>query len=196
MTLFIIALSSKFSDTAVLVLVLAALGLTMAGVVTLLCYLADVSVLRPIVDRLSMSRHRAQVMHLVATAISRELPIDVALTRLTAGWGAYPSGVVQRKLSRALKRINRGQEWQDAFRSAKLINGREARVLRTAQEVGNLPWTLRFLAGRRLRLLTFRWATIQHIVFTIIVLALGAFVMLFCVAMFVPIIDLINNLSR
>ncbi len=194
-TLFFIGLLSNVGDKTALVLTLLALAFIMAGIVTLFCYLADVPVLRPVVDRLSMSRHRAQVMHLIATAIGREMPIDVALTRLTTGWGAYPSGVVRRKLSRALKHITRGEQWQDALQSAKLISGREARVLRTAEEVGNLPWTLRLLAGRRLRLMTFRWATIQHLVFSVLVLSFGAFVMLFCVAMFVPIIDLINNLS-
>jgi hypothetical protein len=98
-------------------------------------------------------------------------------------------------LARTLDRVTAGDEWQGALQSARLVDAREAGVLRTAQDAGNLPWALRFLAGRRLRLMTFRWALVQHVVFTTIVLGLGLFVLLFAVAIVMPLSQLVVNLS-
>jgi hypothetical protein len=61
--------------------------------------------------------------------------------------------------------------------------------------VGNLPWVMEFLADRKLRLLGFHWSVMLTILFTFVVLLFGLMVFWFAVAMFIPLIDLIWNLS-
>mgnify|MGYP000945919331 CR=1 FL=1 len=49
--------------------------------------------------------------------------------------------------------------------------------------------------ARKLRLMTFRWAATENILFTAVILLLGAVVFWYAVAMFVPLTRLIHNLS-
>lgn len=173
------------------ILLWTAVGVMIVG----FAYLCDIPILQPVVDRLTISRHRAQVMRLLAAAIARGRTISETLDVLTSSWGPYPSAMMRRKLLKASRYVDGGAEWQTALTQARVISRSEAAVLRTAQDVGNLPWTLRMLAARRLRVMAFRWGVWQHVVFTVMMLGIGLFVLWFAVAMIVPLSDLVVRLS-
>jgi type II secretory pathway component PulF len=134
-------------------------------------------------------------MRLLAAALARDMPLSDALDRLRAGWSAYPSRLARRRLASAGDAIAAGQPWTDSLHDAQLISAGDAATLRAAQETGHLPWTLRMLADRRLHLFVFRSAAIQHVLFTLAVLALGALVFIFILAMFIPLVRLIESLA-
>ena len=83
-----------------------------------------------------------------------------------------------------------------SFARASLISETDATVLRSAQAVGNLPWALRMLAARKMRLATFRWAITQQVVFVLLILFLGFLVFVFAVAMMVPLSYMVINLAE
>jgi type II secretory pathway component PulF len=170
-------------------------AVVVAGASSGVLVLCDVPVLQPVIDRLAMSRHRAHVMRMLALALEHGLPITDSLQRLRAGAGAYPSRVMRRRLATAAEQIAQGGAWQAALERARVISANDAATLRAAQETGNLPWALRLLADRKLRLLAFRWATMQQIAFTLVMLLFGMFVFWIALALFVPLTTTILDLA-
>ncbi len=183
-------------NTANLVLLALALAaLILASGVIVVCYLCDRPILRPLTDRLAFGRHQAQVLRLLALAVEQQATISAALAPLAAGRSAYSSGVVRRRIAAAQRKIDRGVPWQTALLKSYLVSASDAAALRTAQEVGNLPWTMRLLADRKLTLLASRWSMILQLLFAAAMLLLALLVLWFSVAMFMPIVDVIWNLS-
>jgi type II secretory pathway component PulF len=124
-----------------------------------------------------------------------DLPVLQPVTDRLMMWSAYPSPYVRRRLRDVKRRVDRGQPWHEALERTRLINSSDAGVLVAAQQAGNLPWAMRMLAGRKMRLTAFRWTIAQQILFTVVVLMFGLFVLWVGVAMLFPIADLIKNLS-
>jgi type II secretory pathway component PulF len=191
----LIRFSRFFESFYGVILVLVVAGIALAALCVGVCYLADLPVLQPVTDRLMMSRHRAWVLRLLAASIAQGKTITATLDQLTAGWSAYPSPYVRRRLRDVKRRVDRGQPWHEALERTRLINSSDAGVLVAAQQAGNLPWAMRMLAGRKMRLTAFRWTIAQQILFTVVVLMFGLFVLWVGVAMLFPIADLIKNLS-
>lgn len=194
-TIWVINAVNAFSNLFGGLVLLALVAFIFAALVTAILYLCDIPALRPLMDRILFARHRAAVMRLLATGVEQGQPINQSLAHLVVGWAPYPSKLVRRRLNRAADRIDAGDEWQSSLARSSLISKTDAAVLRSAQDVGNLPWALRMLAGRKMRLAAFRWSIVQQVIFVLMVLLLGFFVLAFSVAMMVPLIDLINNLS-
>ena len=98
-------------------------------------------------------------------------------------------------LDRALTaEYNRGAGCDRCQRS-EYVHETEQVLLQSAERVGNLSWALRMVADRRARRFSYRMQVLLQILSPIVVLILGAGVMLFVVGMFMPLVDLIVNLS-
>lgn len=193
-TLFLIQFSGSVERTmAIPAILLVALlvGLTIAAIL----YLCDAPVLRPLTDRLTMFRHRADVLRLLAAGIEQGKTIDAALGQLTSGWSRYPSRTVRRRLQRCLTWVESGLPWQQALERASLISKGDLGVIDAAQQAGNLPWAMRMLAERKMRLAVFRWSMVYEFLFAGIVMALALFVLWVGVALISPLADLVMNLS-
>jgi len=159
-----------------------------------ICYLCDFPVLRPFADRLFFSRHRAQVLRLLAVTAERGKPFATACEQLTGDRPRYPSPLARVRLARAGREISDGRDWKDALQSASFLRSADIPLLETAQNVGNLPWVLRTLANQKMRTMVFRWTAIEQIAFPCAVLLIGLVVMWICVALFIPLVELINGL--
>lgn len=189
----------NFAETVGLILGLPVIALfvlmLLSGSIIGILYLADIPVLRPLTDRLAFSHHRAHVLRLLAASFTQGVAVPEALANLADGRFGYPSELVRRRVFTAQQRVASGDEWQAALEQSALISENDAAVLRAAQQAGNLPWAMHMLADRKLRLMTFRWAATENILFTAVILLLGAVVFWYAVAMFVPLTRLIHNLS-
>lgn len=194
-TIYVINVGQWFEHYMLVPLLMIVFALFMAAAATGILYLCGVPVLRPVIDRLTFSYHQAQILRLFAVAFRQGLPVNDAFKRLEAGIGAYSSPLARRRLQSAHAMARSGRTWIDALRAARLITGSDAASLAAAQQVGNLPWAMEFLANRKMRLLGFHWSTVITLLFTFIVLCFGFMVFWFAVAMFVPLTDLIRNLS-
>ena len=195
-TQFLIFLSSGFLNTPIAFLLFCVLLLTLIGGISIgVLYLCDVDALRPIVDRLFFTRHRSQILHLLAIAAERGQPFSSVLQSLVEGKLRYPSRVAVRRLRRAHRQLSAGSDWKFALLDASIIKSADIPMLETAQQAGNLPWVLRLLADQKSRRMLFRWTAFEKIVFPLQVILLGAVVMFICVALFVPLVELINGMT-
>lgn len=91
--------------------------------------------------------------------------------------------------------VEQGQNPWDAFAEARLINSRESSLLKSAEKVGNLPWALNQLADSIDRRNSYRWQAFSEVAQPAAVLLIGLSVLFICVAMFMPLVKLLHDLS-
>ncbi len=194
-TVLFIKFSENFGPLLSVPAALAFLAVVMGGTVVGILYLCDIPVLQPVFDLLGFTQHRARVLRLLAASLDGGLPLSQALSRLQDGRFGYPSPLVRSRLNQTSARIDAGHEWTEALRRSSLVTVTDAALLRTAQDVGNLPWAMRMLADRKLRLMSFRWSAIENVVFASVILFIGFIVFWYAIAMFVPLVDMVHNLS-
>ncbi len=107
----------------------------------------------------------------------------------------YPRPSVAQRLARASAHIDNGIHWCDALRSVALIREADVAVLRSAEQVGNLPWALEEMADSALRRFAYWLKAAMAIAFPLVVLAMGFVVMFIVVGLFLPLIEMIQGLS-
>jgi len=195
-TVLLISVCDAVVDSAAaVVLSIGFFGTLFIGVLTLFLYLCDVAVHQPITDQLFFTKHRALVLRLFAAAVERGQTFADLLQRVAYGYPCYPSRYVLHRLRRASQATSAGQDWKVALQQASFLKAADFPVIETAQSAGNLPWVIRTLADQKVRAMFFRWSVAERIVFPLCVLLVGLLVMLICVALFVPLVDLILNLA-
>ena len=108
---------------------------------------------------------------------------------------SYSPGRISRRLTAVADDLAQGRLWCESMRRQRLISTTEHALLQSAERVGNLSWALRMVADRRTRRFSYRMQLLFQILSPIVVLILGAGVMLFVVGLFIPLVELIVNLS-
>jgi type IV pilus assembly protein PilC len=164
------------------------------GAVTVgLCYLWDVPVLKPWSDLLFRGRPTSHVLRILAVATEQRQSLAQALLNVSR---VYPSMPIRDRLVKAATEVSAGVDWRDALRNTRLVSHAEQALLAAAERAGNLPWALRQIACRRERRAVYRLATALQLLYPAAILALGAFVGFYVVALFVPLVKLIEGLSK
>jgi type II secretory pathway component PulF len=156
-----------------------------------LCYLLDFPVLQSMTDRLFRGRRVGDVLRILAVATEHRQPLAGVLARLARD---FPSDTIRRRLRSATEAVVAGSDWRDALRDARLVSPAEHGLLKTAEQVGNLPWALRTIAARNERRGVYRLSAAIQVLYPCVILLLGALVAFFVVALFFPIVRLINGL--
>ena len=153
------------------------------------------SVLRPLIDRLTFAYHQAQLLRLFAVGFRQGLPVSETFKRLEAGSGAYACTLGRRRLQAAHATALNGKDWIEALRSARLVNRNDAASLTAAQASRQSP--LGDGIPRRPQNATARLPLVGNYHHSLHVhrACFGFMVLWFAVGMFVPLIDLINNLA-
>ena len=146
----------------------------------------------PGVGLLSRGTHGAVVLRLLAVAAERNQPLDGMLRSLAE---SYSPRRISRRLTAVADDAAQGHHWCESMRRKRLISTTEQVLLQSAERVGNLSWALRMVADRRARRFSYRMQVLFQILSPIVVLILGAGVMFFVVGMFIPLVELIVNLS-
>ncbi len=135
----------------------------------------------------------AVVLRWLALVAEREQPLEPTLGMLAV---RYPHALIRKRLRRAGTDIFCGRDWALSLWSVKMLDWGDAAIVRAAARVGNLPWALREAASNMERRLNYRLAALGQALFPFLILAIGAAVMLFVVAWFLPLIDLIHSLAQ
>jgi type II secretory pathway component PulF len=107
----------------------------------------------------------------------------------------YPLGTVRSWLRKVTTAVENGQDWCAALRKVRLIDRTDEVVLRSAQAAGNLPWALEEMAESLLRREMYRWQAWYNILSPILILFMGVCVGFVCVALFLPLVGMIQGLS-
>jgi len=99
------------------------------------------------------------------------------------------------KFSRIKDRYEAGANLWQLLSQERVISSRDARLLEAAERAGNLAWALDVLADRidERRL---RWfAMCLEVVQPLLVFVIGAIVLFICLGIYLPLVQLINDLS-
>ena len=134
----------------------------------------------------------SKVLTLLACGVEKKIPLPVLLLSMGQYWPKYR---MARKLKNAYQQTSTGGDWLEAFRKDRLITKNETAVLRAAQEVGNLPWAMREVANSKLRRHAVRILPWTHVFVAGFVTVIGLQVGFFVIALFLPLVDLIQNLT-
>jgi type II secretory pathway component PulF len=186
--------ASQFSVhyLAVPIAVGAPLLLFSAGVVGC-CYLCDVPVLHRLGDQLFRGRSTADVLRIIAVATESRQSLSAVLSRLAS---VYPSAATRRRLAPVAKSVMAGEDWRVALYQGRFISQAERSLLGTAQQVGNLPWALRSIAKRNEKRTVYRMAAAIQLIYPCLILLLGGIVGFTVMALFLPLVKLIEGLAR
>lgn len=191
-TALAVMLSSTFVRWLYIPVGLVLTVLVFGSIILGICYLADITVLRPWFDLLFRGRSTAHVLRILAVATEQRQPLANTFVWLAH---VYPSAPVRRRLVAASNAIVAGADWREAVAAARFVSGSELALMKAAERTGNLPWALRQMADRRERRAAYRLAAAVQIGYPIIILLLGGLVAFYVVALFVPIVKLINGLT-
>jgi type II secretory pathway component PulF len=165
--------------------------MSLATIIAGILYLCDMPALGWLSDRVFRGKRTADVLRILALATEHRQPLTDALYRISR---VYPSPRIRRQLHSVTEAVNDGADWRDALLEPGIINKSEHSLLRSAEQVGNLPWALRAVAKRREKRIVYRLAIGLQVVYPMIILLLGAFVGFFCVALFFPLVKLIHSM--
>lgn len=134
----------------------------------------------------------ALVMRALALAVRRGLPIPAALDVVA---DTYPVPLAAYRLDKARQQVSAGTHWCQALRSTGMIAAADAAVLVAAERANNLPWALEQMADSALRRQIQRVQVLLHLTFPAALLMLAMLIGFFAVALFLPLISLIQGLS-
>jgi type II secretory pathway component PulF len=160
--------------------------------ICLLYYLNWMPIDLPLLGRSRLRYDGALIMRSLALAVRRNHALGDVLRMLA--W-QYPRANVRARLWRVGEQMRQGEDWCESLRRVRLIANADAAVLKAAQRVGNLAWALDEMADSSLRRWAYRLRAVLNVVFPLLLLAIGIFVMLIVIGLFLPLIKLIEGLT-
>ncbi len=147
----------------------------------------------PLFDRVFDRRHAALVLRSLALIVDADKPIATGLATLAEH---YPTGRIRRRLARVESQVKDGADWIESLVRNHVIRPADGDVLVSAAEVGNLGWALSELAEAAERRLANRFQVVVQSLFPLVVVMLGMVVFIMAMAYFVPLVELITELTR
>ena len=133
-----------------------------------------------------------RLLRRLRNAVIAKLPWPVALQPMVL---KHPEDDIRARLERVLGRVTAGMGVWPALRDAGLLNARDIGLLEMAERANNLEWALSALAESKERSLQHRWQMALTLAVPVFTVAAGLLVMLICVAFFMPLVKLLNDLS-
>lgn len=188
-TIVLIAASDWFLSYGWPVVLLLFLGLAAVG----LSRLTGFNVwLPPPLGLISRRLESAVVLRSLAAAAETHQSLLPSLAALAEH---YPSTPIRLRLLRVVNDVTLGYRWQDALHQYGLIRAAENAFLNSAERVGNLAWALRELADGIERRTATRLSGWLQLLVPAMILFAGAVVMFIMVALFLPLVSLIEKLT-
>ena len=136
--------------------------------------------------------YTTDVMRAVAQSVEQKIPLDQALNSIAK----HPGPIRLRdRLAWAVESLQAGSPNWQTLQAAGLLKHSETLVLETAEQTGNLPWALETLATNLERRSAFRVSAFMEFVRPILLIGMSVIVGFVAIAMFLPLIKLLNDLS-
>ncbi len=146
----------------------------------------------PGMGRLVWRLDSAEILDTLALVAGQQRPLPQAIAVLAR---SYPKKRIRWRLSQAVTDIMLGSDWCESLHKHGLIRQPEFAILQAAQRVGNLPWALTEMADSARRRLAYRVQAATQMLFPPIVILMGLVVMFIVVALFLPLVALIQKLA-
>lgn len=94
-----------------------------------------------------------------------------------------------------LEDIRKGNDCWTSLHDYSLLTPGEVRLLQSAQRAGNLSWALKAIAKSIERRIDYRMALIREYLEPALILSMGCLVGIFVIGLFLPLVELMNNLA-
>jgi type II secretory pathway component PulF len=137
---------------------------------------------------------QSRVLQMLGVLLETNKPIPEALTMLSKS--GYFQGIAVNRLDEASQEVSGGQPLADSLTRAGLLPGSMTPLVRAAERIRNLPRTLaelgEYLLNRMTRLL--RWTSL--VIFPLSVALVGWLVYTVALALFVPLMNLMDGLMK
>ena len=147
----------------------------------------------PILRRLTRRFHTEAILRSLAMVAERQQPMPEGIAAITQ---RYPANWIWRRLCRVQAEVTAGRPWCESLAAHGLISQADQAVLEAAQRVGNLAWALREMAASNVRRLVHRLNLAVQLLFPAAILAFGLAEAVFVLGCFIPLIALIQALTR
>lgn len=145
-----------------------------------------------IFGRLYTKWDSGNVLRHLSRTVAQGKPMGHGLVALA---NSYHRPSIAELLARVYTEVESGKDCWEGLRKARFINRREVAVIKAAERTGNLAWALRELATVREKRLLHRLDTVLVILRPLTVLAVGVLVAFISLAMLMPMVGLIGDLS-
>jgi len=146
----------------------------------------------PFVGRLVRRLDSARILDGLALIARQQRPLAEGIATLA---DAYPKSDVRRRLTLAAFDVEAGADWAESLSRQSLIRRADLAVLQAAQRVGNLPWAMQEMADSARRRFIYKVQAIVQAAFPAVVICFGAMVMFIVVALFLPLVALIQRMA-
>ncbi len=159
---------------------------------TLLRYAGRIRWRLPGTGRLLRRFDTAGILDALSLAARHERPLAEAIESLAQ---SHPQRPIRRRLQKVARDLRGGGDWCESLYRRGLMKRADLAILQAAGRVGNLPWALAEMAESNRRRLVYRLQALVGVLFPPIILLFGATVMFIVVALFLPLISLVLNLT-
>jgi len=136
--------------------------------------------------------HTSDVLRSLASTVAMNAPLDRGFDPFVTSSGPI---LLQRRAAAVRLALSQGVPCWELLAHEGFLKPKEVALIETAQRAGNLPWALDTLADSLDRRWLFRLATIMELLRPVAILFLGAIVGFVAIAMFMPLVKLLNDLS-
>jgi type IV pilus assembly protein PilC len=147
----------------------------------------------PGISRFVRRLDTARILDGLAIVAAQQKPLSEGVAALAA---TYPKSNIRRLLAFALQDIASGSDWAESLYHQQLIRRSDLALLQAAQRVNNLPWAMQEMADGNRRRFIYRLQAIVQAAFPPVVIVFGLIVMFIAVAMFLPLVELIQRMAK
>ena len=148
--------------------------------------------LQSIFGRWFIRWHSPDVMRALSHSIAQDVPLENALLAIARHPGPLR---LRERLAWAIGELKAGSPSWQTLERAGVLRHYETIVLETAEQTGNLPWALETLATGIERRTAFRLQASLEILRPVLMIMLSIIVGFITIALFMPLIKLLNDLS-
>ncbi len=150
------------------------------------------TILQTILGRWFVRWHSPDVLRALSQGIAHGIPIDQALMSIVKHAGPLK---LRERLAMAVDAMEAGAPSWQSLQQAGILNAYETIALEAAEKSSNLPWAMRTLATTIESRWMFRLRAIFEFIQPAILVAVAIVVAFIAIAIFMPLIKLLNDLS-
>jgi len=147
----------------------------------------------PLVGRIYRIHMQGNFLKMLGTTLRNQAIISQALSSLEE-CGCF-SGPAQSQLRKLNSAVKLGNSLEDSLFESGWMPASMKAFIESSQKINNLPWALSEIGNQRLRLASLLSQSFSLVVFPLAVFAMGAIVGFIAVGMFMPLINMIVELS-
>ena len=144
----------------------------------------------PLTRRLARRLDTARILDGLALVARQQRPLGEGIATLAL---SYPKADIRRRLALAVFDIEAGCDWADSLAQHGMIQRAEHAVLQAAQRAGNLAWAMQEMADSARRRFFYRLQAIVQTLFPVMLICFGLVVMYIVVALFLPLVTVIQK---